>query len=92
MARFLIEIPHEEEKIACARAVRILLETGSHVLTHAEFGCQDGDHRAWIIVDVDDRQEARNVLPPIYRDQARIVALNRFSLEEIDEMLAHHSD
>lgn len=90
MARFLIELPHEAETIACARAIHILMTSGSHFLTHADYGCQDGDHRAWIIVDVDDREEALRLLPPLYRAKARIVRLNKFSLEEIEAMLVHH--
>lgn len=38
MARFLIEVPHEPEAVACARAVEIFLRTGSHFLTHADWG------------------------------------------------------
>jgi hypothetical protein len=44
----------------------------------------------WIIVEVESRVEARNTLPPAYRAQARIIALNKFSLEEIDELLEQH--
>jgi hypothetical protein len=90
MPRFLIEVPHEAETIACARAARLLLQTGSHFLTHADFGCRDGDHHAWMIVEVANKVEARNTLPPAYRAQARIVGLNKFSLEEIDELLKQH--
>ena len=90
MPRFLIEVPHAAEKIACARAVQILLQTGSHYLTHADFGCRDGDHRAWLIVEVGTKDEARNILPPAYRGDARVVALNKFSLEEIEELLKRH--
>jgi hypothetical protein len=42
MARFLIEVPHEAETLACARAAQELLQSGSHLLTHADFGCHDG--------------------------------------------------
>jgi hypothetical protein len=90
MQRFLIEVPHEAETIACARAIQILLKTGSHYMTHAEFGCKDGDHRAWIIVEADTKEEARNTVPPVYRDVAKVVGLNRFSLEEIEDLLTHH--
>jgi len=90
MARFLITIPHEEEELACARAVKVLLETGSHYLTNAEFGCMDGDHRAWIILEVDRREEALAVVPPAFRSGASVVKLNRFSIEWIDEFLQHH--
>jgi hypothetical protein len=90
MARFLLEVPHEEEIVACAKAVQVLLTSGSHFLTHADWGCKDGDHRAWIIVDVDSRDEARGLLPPNVRAQARIVKLNKFSLEEIEDIISHH--
>jgi hypothetical protein len=90
MPRFLIEVPHEPEMLACARAVQILLQTGSHYLTHADFGCLDGDHRAWIVVDLADKEEARGILPPAYRAQARITGLNKFSLAEIEGLLKHH--
>ena len=49
MPRFLIEVPHEPEQLACARTVKIFLNTGSHFLTHADWGCMDGDHKAWFI-------------------------------------------
>jgi len=90
MPRFLIEVPHEEEIIACARAVEIFLKTGSHFLTKADWGCKDGVHKAWIIVDVENRDEARAILPPGYREQATIVQLNKFTLEEIEELIRHH--
>ena len=50
MARFLIEVPHEAEVVACAR----------------------------------------HILPPAFRSQARIVGLNKFTMEQIDEILVHH--
>jgi hypothetical protein len=90
MPRFLVEVPHEAETIACARAVKLLLETGSHFLTHADFGCEDGDHRAWIVVECDTKSEAKMMLPSTYRDGARIVGLNKFSLEEMNSLLKVH--
>jgi hypothetical protein len=46
MPRFLIEVPHEATARECALAVKILLTAGSHYLTHADFGCRDGEHKA----------------------------------------------
>jgi hypothetical protein len=92
MARFLIEVPHEDKAKECALAVKILLSSGSHYMTHAEFGCLDGEHKAWIIVEVDSKEEARFIIPPVYRSQAKIVKLNKFSLEEINEFLEKHPD
>jgi len=90
MQRFLIEVPHEEDTVACARAVEVLLRTGSHYLTNADFGCMDGDHRAWIIVECENKSEARSMLPPEYRAAARITGLNKFSLDRIQALLRKH--
>ena len=92
MPKFLIEVPHEAGKVECARAVQILLSTGSHFLTHAEWGCLDGEHKGWLIIELESKQEARSILPPAYRSQAKIVALNKFTMEEIEGMLRHHED
>lgn len=91
MAKFLIEVPHEAEKVACALAVQVFLMTGSHFLSNADWGCLDGVHKAWIIVDgMETKKEARQILPPGFRSEAKITQLNKFTLEEIDEILRHH--
>ena len=91
MPKFLIEVPHESAVVACARAIKVLLETGSHFLTHADFGCSDGVHKAWIVVDVDTREDARNMLPPAYRRQASVVQLCKFGIDELDDLIKRHS-
>ena len=90
MAKFLIEVPHEAEVTACARAVKVFLNTGSHFLANAEWGCRDGEHKAWLIAELDSKEQARSVLPQGFRAEARITELNRFTLAEIDELLTHH--
>ena len=90
MARFLVEVPHDAELEACARVVQIFLGTGSHFLTHADWGCKDGEHKAWFIADVPCKEDARVILPPPLRSQAKIVELNGFTMEEIDEILLEH--
>jgi hypothetical protein len=90
MARYLIEVPHAEEHVACAEVVEIFLKTGSHFLSHADWGCKDGEHKAWITVDVETKDDARRILPPAFRNQAKIIQLNYFTLDEIDEILRHH--
>ena len=44
MSRFLIELPHEADGQACARFVKLILTSGSHFLTHADWGCMEGEH------------------------------------------------
>jgi hypothetical protein len=50
----------------------------------------DEEHKAWMIVEVDSKDEARLIVPPAFRSQAKIVRLNTFTMEEIDEILNHH--
>jgi hypothetical protein len=90
MARFLIEVPHEPAARECALAIKVLLSSGSHYLTNADFGCLDGVHKAWIIVEADSKDEARFIIPTVYRPLAKVIQLNKFSLAEIDEMLERH--
>lgn len=89
-ARFLIEVPHEATVVACARAVDVFLKTGSHFLARADWGCKDGEHKAWMVVEVDSKDEARRIVPPAFRPKAKIVQLNTFTMAEIDDILRHH--
>lgn len=90
MARYLLEVPHSTDQIECARTVEMFLRMGSHYLTHADWGCQDGDHRSWVIVDAESHDEARALVPPPYRAAATVVRLNHFTLQEIEAILSRH--
>jgi hypothetical protein len=91
MPKFLIEVPHDAERMACARAIQVFLATGSHFLTHAEWGCMDGVHCAWIMVDVDSKADALAILPPAFRSEARVVGLNQFTMTDIEPILRQHT-
>lgn len=86
MSKFLIEVPHGEDKLSCLRAIQVFLNSGSHFLTHADWGCKDGEHKAWLVVEVDNKESARQILPPSYRSEAKIVSLNKFTRDEMDEL------
>ena len=88
--RFLIEVPHEATTVACARVVEVFLRTGSHFLSTADWGCKDGEHKAWIVVEVDSKDEARGIIPPAFRPQAKVVQLNAFTMTEIESILREH--
>lgn len=90
-AKFLIEVPHDASTVACARVVDVFLKSGSHFLTRADWGCHDGVHKVWMVVDIDSKDEARRILPPALRAQATIVQLNCFTVEEIEDILRQHA-
>lgn len=89
MAKFLIEVPHDETEKACVHAVKIFLETGSHFLANADWGCHDGDHKAWMLVDVETKDQARMIIPSAFRPDAKIIELHRFTREEMEEYKHH---
>ena len=90
MARYLIEVPHEADTLACARAIHVFLSTGSHFLSRADWGCLDGVHSAWMIVDVGSKAEALAIVPPAFRADARVVGLNYFTMAQIEPILRRH--
>ena len=90
MPKFFIEVPHEGTTQDCARAIDLFHRTGSHFLTHADWGCMDGEHKAWIMVEMDSRDEARAIVPPPYRADAKVVQLNAFTREDLDKILRKH--
>ena len=90
MPRFFIEVPHEPDMLSCAKAIQVFMQSGSHLLTNAEWGCRDGDHCGMIIIEVDTKDDALNIIPPAYRADARVVQLNRFDLDEIQATIDRH--
>jgi len=43
-----------------------------------------------MVVEVDSKDEARGIVPPAFRAQAKIVQLNTWTLEEIEDILHLH--
>ena len=89
MTKYLIEVSHEAKKSACRRAVNAFYRTGSHFLTHADWGCPDDEHKAWITVEVDTREDAMRIVPPEFRQDTRVIELQNFDVNEIEEMGDH---
>jgi hypothetical protein len=90
MKKFLIEVPHGADKDACNQAIQVFLQTGSHFLTHAEWGCLDGEHKAWIIVDMESKEDARFIVPPLFRSTAKITELTTFNAKDFLEADNYH--
>ena len=84
MQRFLIISPHTDSE--CKDALQQVLFAG--YLTHFDWGCADGDHTGWAIVEAENKTEALMVVPPGQRHTARAVKLIKFSAEEVERM--HH--
>ena len=82
MDRYLIESPHELKD--CARMLQQLKAMG--YLHNFDWGCKAGVHVGWAIIEAESEAQARMAVPPLVRDQARILKLNKFSPEEVDSL------
>ena len=88
MPQFLIEIPHSGDVSDCKKALRGIEDRGSHFVTRAYWGCRDGKHCGWLIVDLDNRKEALQVVPHEFRQDAVIVEVEQFTREQIKSFIA----
>jgi len=78
MQRFMIESPHTAEK--CDQVLLDLHAAG--YLHYFEWGCKDNDHTGWAILDAEDLEHARQIVPWYLREQARIVRLVKFEIAD----------
>lgn len=90
MPRYLIEVPHEDSKAACQRAMAAFYRTGSHFMTHADWGCDDGEHKAWLTVELESKDEARMILPNEFRRVARIITLTHMDADYMEKYIQEH--
>jgi len=90
MTRYLVEVSHEASPIACAVGVQMFMTSGNHFLANADWGCEDGEHKAWMIVEAENREDVRSIVPFAYRPQTKIVALRQFRPQELDDIVRHH--
>jgi len=90
MAKYLVEVYHNPERVECLHTIQIFLSSGSHFLTNADWGCLDGEHKAWFIVDVDRKEDALRIVPSYYRRNTKIIKLSRFNLSDVEMLLNTH--
>ncbi len=84
MAQYLIEVSHTDPE--CIQGLNKIVEWGMHLLHHTWFGCAVGVHTLWLQLDADTEAEARSVLPPSARSQARIVEVRKLTPDQIREL------
>ena len=80
MNRYVIESPHLPER--CDDVIRDLHSAG--YLHFFEWGCKDDVHTGWAIVEAENVEHARQMVPWYLRDEARIVRLVKFEVMEDD--------
>jgi hypothetical protein len=82
MDRYLVVSPHTEKD--CAATLKQMLYIG--YITHFDWGCMDGDHTGWAIIEAANANEAKMVVPPTQRATTRVIRINKFSPSDIQNM------
>lgn len=79
MNKYLIEVSQSSYKSSARRASYIFNRTGSHFITHAEWGFRDGEYKAWFVAETENKMEAMRILPSAYRQSANIILIKKFT-------------
>ncbi|MDO8549457.1 MAG: hypothetical protein Q7S39_04790 [Ignavibacteria bacterium] len=79
MNRYLIETTHTKED--CLHVLDLVLAHG--FITHYDWGCEEGIHTGWAVVEADSSAEALLSVPPFIREKARAIKLKKYSPEVI---------
>ncbi len=74
MDRYLIETPHTASE--CLDLLKLLNAQG--YLRNFDWGCKAGVHSGWTVIQAENEAQARLVVPPLVRNRARIIKLNKF--------------
>lgn len=82
MERYLIETPHTHEN--CLALVDAVQAQG--YLHNFDWGCEAGVHNGWVIIEAENEAQARLCVPPLVRGQSRVVRLNKFSAEDVNQL------
>ncbi len=82
MDRYLIETPHKERE--CLNLFELINAQG--YLRHFDWGCMSGVHIGWAVIEAENEAEARLVVPPLVRSQARIVKVTKFDADTLAQM------
>ncbi len=75
----------------CRRVVKYFAEFHAGYITHFEWGCKDNDHNAYAIIEAESHADALLVVPPLFRDKARVIKLVRFYPKKDGDEQLHKS-
>ena len=82
MNRYLIETPHTGEN--CKLLVGQVHAIG--YLHHFDWGCDDGIHCGWAIIEAESEEQARLAVPSLTRDSARVIRLVKYDSEKVQDL------
>lgn len=90
MSRYLIISGHTAED--CRQAVKYFAEFHAGYITHFEWGCKDNDHNAYAIIEAESHEQAILVVPPLFRNKAKVIKLTYFYPKKDGDEHIHKKD
>ena len=90
MPTYLIEIPHSGDTTECKKIIKLFLESGSHLLSNADWGCKDGVHKLWFTSDFDSKEDALKIVPPLLRHDTIITEIIKFNKNDMPGFAESH--
>jgi hypothetical protein len=81
MAFYMITSAHEPEQ--CLDALDEIQAKGTGSLDKFVFGCKEGDHTGYAIVDAENRSAALDMLPDTMQETACVAKVDRFTPADI---------
>ncbi len=95
MAHYVIETSHNEGECLqvlyiisayVSLSIRLANLDGMLLMINTWFGCMVGIHTGWLNIEADSEGEAGRVLPLSLREQARVVEVQKFTLQQIKSL------
>jgi len=85
MDRYLVISHHTLED--CKMAVKHFFSFHASYMTHFDWGCKDGDHNAYAIIEADSHENAKMAVPPLLRDKTTVIKLTHFTPEMFPDLM-----
>ena len=88
MARYLVELPHTKED--CLEALDSVVAHSQSLMDRIDWGCGEDTHTGWLVIEAQDANAAKMMVPSNIRDTARAVQLNKFTNEQVKSFHEAH--
>jgi hypothetical protein len=84
LSEYLVISPHKASD--CQKVMKEVEALGPDVLSKYEWGCESGDHTAYILTQAASAEDALKMVPESIRGQARAIKVERMTPKEINMM------
>lgn len=81
MAKYIIEKPHTSEE--CLDDLDSMLAEAPDILDKFVWGCGQGEHNGWALIESDSKEDLVATLPESIRGKFKVTEVSKLTPEEI---------